>query len=479
MLVATVTDPMRPAWVTMRASFSCCLALRTEWGMPRFSSWRERNSDFSLVVPDHVAVGGDRDDLDVVGVGELAGLRDGRAGHAGQLVVEAEVVLERDRGEGLVLLFDLHALFGLDGLVEPLAPAPALEDATGELVDDLDLAVGHDVVDVVLEQLLGPQRRLELVDEVLVDVVVEVLDAERLLDPGDPLLGGGDRLLLLVDLVVALLLERGDDAGELGVEDGGVVDRPGDDERRAGLVDEDRVDLVDDGEVVAPLGHVSPGRGHVVAQVVEPELVVGAVGDVAAVGGPLLLGLVELVGDDEPDGEAEEPVDPAHPLGVALGQVVVDGDQVDALARQAVEVGRQRGDQGLALPGLHLGHPPEVEGRPAHQLDVVVTLPEHPPGGLPDGGERLGEEVVKVLPPVEPVPELHGLGRQLIVRQLLDLGLKGPDLGDDPLQRLELPAFAQVEDLVENTHSPVSLPTAPAEAASAWYESPGGPWGSS
>ena len=54
----------------------------------------------------------------------LLGLRG--AGHAGELLVEAEVVLQRDRGEGLVLLLDLHAFLRLDRLVEALRPAAAL-----------------------------------------------------------------------------------------------------------------------------------------------------------------------------------------------------------------------------------------------------------------------------------------------------------------------------------------------------------------
>ena len=58
-----------------------------------------------------------------------------------ELLVHAEVVLERDRREGLVLLLDPHALLGLDRLVQTLAPAAAFEDAAGELVDDLHLAV--------------------------------------------------------------------------------------------------------------------------------------------------------------------------------------------------------------------------------------------------------------------------------------------------------------------------------------------------
>ena len=198
-------------------------------------------------------VRGDRHDLEVVGVGELGRLGHGGTGHAGELVVHAEVVLEGDRGEGLVLLLDLHALLGLDGLVEALGPAPALEDAAGELVDDLHLAVCDDVVLVALEQLLGPQRGLELVHEVLGDAVVEVLDAEGVLDLLDARLGGRDGALLLVDLVVLVAPEAADDAGELVVELRGVGDAAGDDERRPGLVDEDRVDLVDDGVVVAPL----------------------------------------------------------------------------------------------------------------------------------------------------------------------------------------------------------------------------------
>jgi hypothetical protein len=70
-----------------------------------------------------------------------------------------------------------------------------------------------------------------------------------------------------------------------------------DDERRARLVDEDRVDLVDDRVVQRALRVLERRELHVVAEVVEAELVVLAVGDVGAVGA-LLLGVVLLVDDD-------------------------------------------------------------------------------------------------------------------------------------------------------------------------------------
>ena len=115
------------------------------------------------------------------------------------------------------------------------------------------------------------------------------------------------------------------------VELGAVVERAGDDQRRARLVDQDRVHLVDDGEVVAALHHLARRVFHIVAEIVEAELVVGAVGDVAGILlAPLLV--AEIV-HDAADGKPQELVDGAHPGGVALGQIVVDGDDMDAAGR--------------------------------------------------------------------------------------------------------------------------------------------------
>ena len=138
---------------------------------------------------------------------ELLGLGHRRAGHAGELVVEPEVVLERDRGEGHRLALDPQALLRLDRLVEALAPAPARHLAAGELVDDDDLAVLDDVVAVALVQHLGLERLLEVAGEARVGV-------ERLATPSSssilsmPSSVGRDGLVLEVDEEVAALLRR-------------------------------------------------------------------------------------------------------------------------------------------------------------------------------------------------------------------------------------------------------------------------------
>ena len=408
-----------------------------------------------LVDAPHRAVGRDRHDAELVDLVQLGGLGHGRTGHAGELVVEPEVVLQRDRGERLVLVLDLDALLGLDGLVHALVVATARKHAAGVLVDDQDLAVHDDVVLVGLEELLGLDRVVEVADERGVDALVEVLDAELVLDLGDAGLEDADGALLLVDLVVAVdallgvaALEAVDDQCELGVPVRGLVGRAADDQRRARLVDEDRVDLVHDGVVVAALDEVVLAPRHVVAQVVEAELVVGAVGDVAGVLLAALVGAHRV--EDDADAQPEEPVDAAHPLGVALGEVVVDRDDVDALAGQRVEVGRERPDEGLALTGLHLRDVAEVQRRAAHELDVVVPLAEGAASCLADDRERLRQEVVEGLAVGVPRLELVGLLAQLVVAQALDVVLEGVDLCGQPLELADDLALAGAQDLVED-----------------------------
>ena len=59
--------------------------------------------------------------------------------------------------------------------------------------------------------------------------------------------------------------------------------RARDNQRCAGIIDQHRVHLVHDGVVVLALHQAIGRKGHVVAQVIETELAVGAKGDVGAV----------------------------------------------------------------------------------------------------------------------------------------------------------------------------------------------------
>ncbi len=340
--------------------------------------------------------------------------------------------------------------------MQPLVVAATVEHPAGVLVDDQHLALEDDVLLVPPEELLGLDRVVHEGDQRRVDRVVEVVDPQVVLDLGDPSVEDRDRALLLVDLVVLVLDHPVGDGGELGVPLHLVLGRTGDDQRRPGLVDEDRVDLVDDREVVAALDALVEAVGHVVAQVVEAELVVRAVGDVGRVGGTAL-GLRHRR-HHHVGGHAEEVVDAAHPLGVVLRQVVVDGHDVDAAPGQRIEVRRQRGDERLALTGLHLGDVAEVERRATHELDVEVPLAEDTLGRLAHRSEGLGHEVVEALAVGDPLLELVGHAAQLVVRHRDEVVLDGVDGPGDPLQLAEDLPFAEAEDLVDDGRHERELP---------------------
>ena len=60
-------------------------------------------------------------------------------------------------------------------------------------------------------------------------------------------------------------------------------DRTRDDKRCTGIVDQHRIDLIDDGVVMCALYQVGWRNGHVVAQIVETELVVSTEGDIGLI----------------------------------------------------------------------------------------------------------------------------------------------------------------------------------------------------
>ena len=110
---------------------------------------------------------------------------------------------------------------------------------------------------------------------------------------------------------------------------------------------------------------------HVVAQIIEAKLGVGAIGDIGLVGRALKLERHVVL--QQTDGHTQILIDTTHPLGVTLGQVVVDGNDVHALAGDGIEVAGQRRNECLALAGLHLGNMTLMKRHGANELYVKVT----------------------------------------------------------------------------------------------------------
>ena len=118
-----------------------------------------------LIFADHRTVRRDRDDSQTVNLLELAFLGLSGTRHAGELVVHAEVVLQGDRGESLILVLDLDVFLGLKGLVEAFVVTTASKSTTGVLVNDEDFTTDDDVVLIAVEKLLGLDGVVEVPDK--------------------------------------------------------------------------------------------------------------------------------------------------------------------------------------------------------------------------------------------------------------------------------------------------------------------------
>ena len=408
----------------------------------------------------------DLDDIELVYRAELLSFGRGGTGHAGELAVETEVILEGYGRKGLVFLLDIDVLLGLDRLMQTLRVAAAEHETAGELIDDDYLAVLDDIVNVALHYAMRLERLIYMVRERGVLDIGEVFKVEGALCLGDAV--GGERrglgllvddivrveilalLLLLVNARVDDLLQTADEVVRLTVKVGALVALTGDDERSSGFIDEDGVDLVDDGEGMSALNHVLLIERHVIAQIVKAHLVVRAVGDIAVIGFAALV-VIQPV-DDKADTQAEEAVHLAHPFAVALGKVIVHGDDVDALAGQCVEVGREHSDKRFAFAGLHFGDAPLMQDDAADELHPERAHAEHAPRGLAHGGVGLGQDIVQRLALGKALLEFVGLRAQLLI------GFRGVLIGECfylvcyRVDALELTVGIATEQLVENSH---------------------------
>ena len=93
-------------------------------------------------------------------------------------------------------------------------------------------------------------------------------------------------------------------------------------------------------------------------------------------------------------------------------------------ARQGIEVGRQRGHQGLALAGAHFGDAPLMQRDATDELHIEVAHLHDATGRLTHDRKSLGQQLVEGCPGPQTLAELDRLGTQGLVAQGLQGGLK-------------------------------------------------------
>ena len=322
---------------------------------------------------------------------------------------------------------------GFDRLMQTVRIAAPFHHAAGKFVDNHHLAVLDDVVHVADLHFVRFQSVVNMLHQRYVGHVVKAAFLnlpgflQQLFDVFHAGFGQGNAFGLFVLFIVGFR-QLGDNAVDRHVFFRGILGRARDNQRRARLVDQNRVHLVDDRKIKRPLYHLGKRKLHVVAQIVKTQLVVGAVNNVAGIGGTAFLVVFAVY--DVVDRQPQKTIYLPHPLGVAFSQIVVDGNDMHAFAFQGVKISGERGDQRFAFAGFHFGDHTLVQNDAADQLHVIMSLAERSSGSLAHHGKSFRQQVVKSFPLFQALAELRRFRLQLFVAEFNRLRFQRVDLVD-------------------------------------------------
>ncbi len=299
--------------------------------------------------------------------------------------------------------------------MQAIRPAAAGHQASGEFIDDDDFIVVHHILLILEVQRMSPQCRVQVVYQRDIGGVIQGRAFRQQAHAGQYLFGffvAGFRQQHLMrffilgvitghfNLAFAVRCFFANLHGQqrryridLVIELGVILRLTGNDQWRACLVDQDRVDFIDDRKIQSALDSIPCFIDHVVAQVVKAEFVVGAIRDIGGVS-RLLFVMLHLRQIDA-GGQSQPAVQLAHPVSIALRQVIIDGDDMHALPRQGIQVDSERRHERLAFTGAHFSDLAVVQHHTANQLDVEVAHFQHTPAGFATHSEYFRQNIVQ------------------------------------------------------------------------------------
>ncbi len=154
--------------------------------------------------------------------------------------------------------------------------------------------------------------------------------------------------------------------------------------------------------------------------------------------------------DNASDRQTEVFVDRPHPVGITAGEIIIDGNDVDAFTGQGVEVNRQGRHQGLALTGFHLGNFTLVQNDATDQLHIEMTHAESSFRRLAHDRKCLRQEVIEGFTGGQTLLELSCFRLEVIVGECLELYLEAVNLVNLRLHPLQVAFILAANNLLNN-----------------------------
>ena len=381
------------------------------------------------------AVGRHFDNAQTINFGEFFGLGHGRAGHTAKLVIQTEIVLERHTGECHVFRLNGTILFRFDRLVQTIRQAATMHHPARKFVDQHNVAIANDIVFVPLEHFMGPQTLVHMVHQSCAFGIIQRLPLwhhvhllQTTFDEFVAIISQADLLGFFIKREM-LFGQFGDQGINRLVQIRTILRGTGNDQRRTRFVNQDRVNLVHDREVMVALEHLGQFRFHVVAKVIETQFVVGRIGHITGISG--LFFLIRLLGHNDTGGHAQNAENLAHPFGVATGEIVVHRHNMHTAPCEGVQICGEGRNKSFTLAGFHFRNIALMQENATHQLHIECPQTQGAFCAFAAVGKGFGQNCVQRFAIGNPLAEFGGLFFQTLVAQLFKLGLQRVDFCND------------------------------------------------
>ena len=308
-----------------------------------------------IVNTDHRLIGRYNNNRQIINLLELLLLSLSGTGHAGELFVHTEVVLEGNSCQCLAFAFYLYAFLSFDSLMQAFGETTAEHQTAGKFINDDNLTILNHIIAVAVHQSLSLQSAHNLVRVVhTMLIVIQVADAQHFFCLGNTLFGRCYLFLFFINSVILALFHVGNNTGQNLIQLGGFFTGAGDNQRGTRFVNQDTVDLIDNTVIQLTLNHLIFINYHVITQIVKAEFVICTVSNICSISS-LTIWEIHIM-HNQTYRQTEELVNTAHILAVAACQIIIDSYNMHALAGQRVQIYRRSSYQCFTFAGTHLGN---------------------------------------------------------------------------------------------------------------------------
>ena len=191
-------------------------------------------------------------------------------------------------------------------------------------------------------------------------------------------------------------------------------------------------------------------NNHVITQIIKSQFVVGNISDITLVSFLPLLGGHAV--QYHADLQSQELMYLTHPLRVTLRQIVIDGNDMDTLAFQSIQISGKGGHQSLTFTGTHLCDTSLMQDDTTDQLYSVVLHIQNTLCSLSYGCIRLRKQIVQGLSIVQTLLVLLGLAAQFLIGKCLHRRTECLDLVHQGLNTLQFSGTVRAKYLLNNAH---------------------------